>query len=49
MNNSGGLMFSPPDSNGMMKEYRICKDCFPEVLMFIRGDILEPKKKRRRK
>lgn len=28
----GGLLFSPPNKEGTVKKFHICKDCFKEVI-----------------
>ena len=27
----GGLLFSPPDENGILKKYHICVNCFAKI------------------
>ena len=32
----GALIFSPPDSDDILKKYHICVGCWPSVLRFIK-------------
>lgn len=32
MKELGGLVFSPPDENGMVKKYHACKSCFMKLI-----------------
>lgn len=27
----GGLLFGPPDENGMVRKFHLCQDCYREI------------------